>query len=141
MQIEITRWPNLLSTTGLGLTVDTVELFNSFSRVVAFRGDREHGGWSPAVFQPCERKAENVRAVTALALDYDGGETLEGAGLQDTLIFAMKREEESVDFYRKMAGMMREEEAKELCANLANEELGHKKRLETLYDQLFYEGE
>ena len=69
-----------------------------------------------------------------------GGETLEGAGLQDTLIFAMKREEESVDFYRQMMGMMRAEEAKELCANLANEELGHKKRLETLYDRLFYEG-
>ena len=67
-----------------------------------------------------------------------GGDTLEGAGLQDTLIFAMKREEESVDFYRKMMGMMREEAAKQLCANLVNEELKHKKRLETLYDQLFY---
>ncbi|MBU2536733.1 MAG: ferritin family protein [Chloroflexota bacterium] len=67
-----------------------------------------------------------------------GGDTLEGAGLQDTLIFAMKREEESVDFYRKMMGMMREEAAKKLCANLTNEELKHKKRLETLYDQLFY---
>ncbi len=67
-----------------------------------------------------------------------GGDALEGAGLQDTLIFAMKREEESVDFYRKMMGMMREEAAKQLCANLINEELKHKKRLETLYDQLFY---
>jgi rubrerythrin len=70
-----------------------------------------------------------------------GGETLEGAGLQDTLIFAMKREEESVAFYRKMMGAMREEEAKQLCASLANEELGHKKRLEVLYDQLFYGGD
>jgi rubrerythrin len=69
-----------------------------------------------------------------------GGETLKGAGLQDTLIFAMKREEESVEFYRKMTGPMREEKAKELCAKLASEELGHKKRLETLYDRLFYEG-
>jgi rubrerythrin len=67
-----------------------------------------------------------------------GSDTLEGAGLQDTLIFAMKREEESVDFYRKMTGMMREEAAKQLCASLKNEELKHKKRLETLYDQLFY---
>jgi len=67
-----------------------------------------------------------------------GGETLEGAGLQNTLIFAMKREEESVNFYRKMMGMMRAEEAKQLCASLANEELGHKMRLEILYDQLFY---
>lgn len=70
-----------------------------------------------------------------------GGETLEGAGLQDTLIFAMKREDESMDFYRKMMGMMRAEEAKQLCASLANEELGHKMRLEILYDQLFYGGE
>ncbi len=67
-----------------------------------------------------------------------GSDTLEGAGLQDTLIFAMKREEESVDFYRKMMDMMREEATKQLCANLTNEELKHKKRLETLYDQLFY---
>jgi len=69
-----------------------------------------------------------------------GGETLEGAGLQDTLIFAMKREDESIEFYRKMMGMMRAEEAKRLCAGLANEELGHKMRLEILYDQLFLEG-
>ena len=44
-----------------------------------------------------------------------GGGTLEGAGLQDTLIFAMKRERESVAFYRKMAGMMRQKEATQLC--------------------------
>jgi len=69
-----------------------------------------------------------------------GGETLEGAGLQDTLIFAMKREEESVDFYRQMMGMMREETAKQFCASLSNEELRHKMRLEILYDQLFYGG-
>lgn len=67
-----------------------------------------------------------------------GGETLEGAGLQDTLIFAMKREEESVDFYYKMSGVMREEKARQLCEYLANEELGHKKRLEILYEQLFH---
>ncbi len=69
-----------------------------------------------------------------------GGETLEGAGLQDTLIFAMKREDESVDFYRKMMSMMQAEEAKQLCVGLANEELRHKMRLEILYDRLFYGG-
>jgi len=67
-----------------------------------------------------------------------GGGTLEGAGLQDALIFAMKREGESVAFYHKMMGMMRAEEAKQLCAGLANEELRHKMRLEILYDRLFY---
>ena len=30
-----------------------------------------------------------------------GGETLEGAGLQDTLTFAMKREQQSIEFYSK----------------------------------------
>ena len=70
-----------------------------------------------------------------------GGGTLEGAGLQDTLIFAMKREAESVDFYHKMMGLMRAEEAKQLCAGLANEELKHKMRLEILYDRLFYESD
>jgi rubrerythrin len=70
-----------------------------------------------------------------------GSDTLEGAGLQDTLIFAMKREEESVNFYRQMMGMTRGEAAKGLCAGLADEELRHKMRLEILYDQLFYGGE
>ena len=69
-----------------------------------------------------------------------GGDTLEGAGLQDTLIFAMKREDESMEFYRNMMGMMRDREAKQLCANLANEELSHKMRLEILYDQSFLGG-
>ena len=39
-----------------------------------------------------------------------------------------------------LAGMSREEAAKQLCANLANEEIEHKNRLETLYDRLFYGG-
>jgi rubrerythrin len=67
-----------------------------------------------------------------------GGDTLEGAGLQDTLVFAMKREEESVDFYRKLTGIMRDEAARKLCTSLVKEEMKHKKHLETLYDELFY---
>ena len=69
-----------------------------------------------------------------------GGETLKGAGLQDTLIFAMKREQQAVEFYSRIMGMMRDETAKNLCANLVNEELKHKMRLEILYDDLFYGG-
>ena len=67
-----------------------------------------------------------------------GGETLEGAGLQDTLIFAMKREQQSVDFYSRMMGIVRDKDAKRLCQKLVNEELKHKLRLEVLYDDLFY---
>lgn len=67
-----------------------------------------------------------------------GADTLEGAGLQDTLISAIKREQQAVEFYSKMTGIMRDEEAKRLCEGLAHEELKHKLRLELLYDDLFY---
>jgi len=67
-----------------------------------------------------------------------GGETLKGTGLQDTLIFAMKREQQAIEFYSMMMSLMREEAAKNLCADLVHEELKHKLRLEKLYDDLFY---
>ena len=67
-----------------------------------------------------------------------GPDSLEDAGLQDTLIFAMKREQQAIDFYSKMMGLMRDEAAKQLCESLVHEELKHKLRLEMLYDDLFY---
>jgi len=67
-----------------------------------------------------------------------GADTLEGAGLQDTLILAMKREQQAVEFYSHMMSLMRDEAAKNLCASLVHEELKHKLRLEMLYDDLFY---
>lgn len=67
-----------------------------------------------------------------------GGYRLEGAGLQDTLVFAMKREQQAVEFYSKMMGIMRDETAKHLCERLVHEELKHKLRLEVFYDDLFY---
>jgi len=67
-----------------------------------------------------------------------GGETLESAGLQDTLIVAMKREQQSVDFYSRMMGIMRDQAAKRLCERLVHEELEHKLRLEIFYDDFFY---
>ena len=66
------------------------------------------------------------------------GETMEGIHLQDTLIFAMKREQESVDFYSRMMGVIRDKDAKRLCQKLVSEELKHKLRLEVFYDDLFY---
>jgi len=67
-----------------------------------------------------------------------GGETLEGAGLQDTLTFAMKREQQSIEFYSKLMSVMRDEAAKRLCEGLVHEELKHKLRLEIFYDDFFY---
>lgn len=70
-----------------------------------------------------------------------GGESLEGAGLQDTLIFALKHEQQSIEFYMRMLGIMRDAAAKCLCVRLVHEELKHKLKLETFYDDLFYQGE
>ncbi len=67
-----------------------------------------------------------------------GGDILEDASLQDTLVFSMKREQQAVEFYSKMMGVIRDETAKHLCERLAHEELKHKLRLETFYDDLFY---
>lgn len=67
-----------------------------------------------------------------------GGETLEGAGLQDTLVFAMKREQQSIEFYSILMSVMRDETAKRLCERLVHEELRHKLKLEIFYDDLFY---
>ena len=67
-----------------------------------------------------------------------GADTIEGAGLQDTLIFAMKHEQQSIEFYSNMMGVSRDQSTKRLCQRLVHEELKHKLRLETLYDDLFY---
>jgi len=64
--------------------------------------------------------------------------TLERASLQDVLIFAMNREQQAIEFYSRMMGVMRDETAKRLCESLVHEELKHKLRLEILYDDLFY---
>ena len=64
-------------------------------------------------------------------------DTLEGAGLQDTLVFAMKKEQQAVDFYSRMTGLFRGNSAKSLCRKLVNEEMRHKLKLEVLYDGLF----
>jgi rubrerythrin len=74
--------------------------------------------------------------------DYlSGPDTLEGAGLQEVLIFAMKREQQSLVFYAQMMGALRHESAKILCSRLAQEELKHKMNLELQYEKLFPERE
>ena len=83
-----------------------------------------------------EEKVQDLKISNYLT----GGDTVEGAGLQETLIFAMKREQQAIEFYSKMISLMRDESAKRLCERLANEELKHKLRLEILYDDMFYRG-
>ncbi len=92
---------------------------------------KEKGLWKPGWYQ---EKVPNLMISEYLT----GGETLGGAGLQDTLIFAVKREQQAVDFYSRMMGIMRDQAAKRLCERLVHEELKHKLRLEMFYDDFFY---
>ena len=99
----------------------------------------KHARWLEALkekgldSQDCQRdKVPNLMISEYLS----GGDSLDGAGVQDTLLFAMKREQQSVDFYSRMIGIMKDETARSLCARLMREELAHKLKLETLYDDM-----
>jgi rubrerythrin len=62
----------------------------------------------------------------------------EGATLQEVLILAMQREKNAHDFYNLMAGLA-SEAVKDLFQILAQEELEHKNKVETLYDDIIYQ--
>lgn len=59
--------------------------------------------------------------------------------LQDVLIFAMKREKKAHEFYLNMSKAVEESDARHLFDILAQEELSHKNRLETFYDDVVYQ--
>jgi rubrerythrin len=62
----------------------------------------------------------------------------EGATIQDVLTLAMKREQQSVEFYSKMMSVMKRKTTKLLCEKLVHAELKHKMKLEMFYDDMFY---
>jgi rubrerythrin len=61
------------------------------------------------------------------------------ASLQDVLIVAMHREKSSYDFYSTMAEIAEEEASRSLFGFLAQEELVHKNKVESLYDEVVYQ--
>jgi rubrerythrin len=61
------------------------------------------------------------------------------ASLQDVLIVAMHREKSSHEFYSTMAEIAEEEGARALFEFLAQEELVHKNKVESLYDEVVYQ--
>ncbi|RJQ38108.1 MAG: rubrerythrin [Dehalococcoidia bacterium] len=64
--------------------------------------------------------------------------TIEGAGLQDTLTFAIIHEQQAVDFYTGLMAILESPEAQSVCQSLMQSELSHKAKLERLFDDLFY---
>jgi rubrerythrin len=61
------------------------------------------------------------------------------ASLQDVLIVAMHRERSSHEFYSTMAEIAGEPESRALFGFLAEEELVHKNKVESLYDEVVYQ--
>jgi rubrerythrin len=64
-------------------------------------------------------------------------ETLHRAGFQETLVFAIKREQDAIDFYSRLTRTLADESAKNLCECLVQEGLQHKLKLELYYEELF----
>lgn len=60
------------------------------------------------------------------------------ADFQDILIVAGKREKASHDLYESLAEVAEDADAAKLFAFLAAEELTHKRRVETLYEEIVY---
>ncbi len=66
-------------------------------------------------------------------------ELAENASFQDVLVVAMHREKSSHEFYSTMATISGETQTQELFEFLAQEELAHKNKVETLYDEVVYQ--
>jgi len=63
----------------------------------------------------------------------------EGADLQDILIVAIQREKESHELYASLAGVAGDDTVRNLFEFLANEELTHKRKVESLYEEVVYQ--
>ncbi len=99
----------------------------------------KHARWLEAVKEKGlgEEDWHQEKATNLMISEYlTGGDSLQGASVQDTLLFAMKREQQSVEFYSRMMGMMKNETVKHFCERLVYEELKHKLKLEILYDNM-----
>ncbi|MHA1975394.1 MAG: ferritin-like domain-containing protein [Candidatus Hodarchaeales archaeon] len=62
----------------------------------------------------------------------------EDSDLQESLVFAMKEEKGAYDLYTKMAKAAKTKENETVFQKLAQMELIHKNKLESLYDDMFY---
>jgi rubrerythrin len=60
------------------------------------------------------------------------------SSIQDIMIHAMKREQKAYQFFKDMAKVVSSVEVRNLFEDLAAEELDHKGRIETEYDDVIY---
>ncbi|MBT3181725.1 MAG: ferritin family protein [Deltaproteobacteria bacterium] len=63
----------------------------------------------------------------------------EGFTLQDALLFAIKREDESYRFYKEFSLLAEQDALKNIFKNLAKMEMQHKMNLEEIYEDKIYQ--
>jgi len=73
--------------------------------------------------------------ITEFLVDKDVSEIND---FQDVLVVAMKKEQKAYNLYVSMAQSSDSQEMKNLCKILAQEELKHKHKLETCYDEMVF---
>ncbi len=61
--------------------------------------------------------------------------------VNEVLDFAMKSEQEAVDFYQSLASQMQNQEMKDVFLQFAREEVGHKARLQKIKDEGLFDME
>ncbi len=84
-------------------------------------------------------RTQQKKFVDLKITDYLTEEPLSSSSdFQDILIVAGKREKASFELYSALARIANDAETTKLFSFLANEELGHKHRVESLYDELVY---
>ena len=59
--------------------------------------------------------------------------------IDDVLDFAMKSEQEAVDFYNQLASTMQNQEMKDTFLQFAKEEVGHKARLQKIKEERLFD--
>ncbi len=62
-----------------------------------------------------------------------GGEPIE-MDYEDLLVFAIKKEDKSINLYSDLAKIVKDKESREVLLSLAEEEAKHKARFEIEYD-------
>ncbi len=65
-------------------------------------------------------------------------EITQDSTIQEVMVHAMKREQKAYEFYNDMAKIVTSVDVKNLFEELAAEELDHKVRIETDYDDIIY---
>ena len=100
--------------------------------------EAKHLGWLIEYQKHGDTSARHEKVRDLMTSEYlTGADTLEGAGLQETVVFAIKREQQAVDFYTRLTATLTSASGKALCEQLATQELRHKIKLELLYERLF----